>query len=416
MSSISLKLGYKYLKSNKGGLFSFTTLLAIVGLSIGISSLIVVTSVMNGFEKELENRILGVIPHSVLVSNDPINDYKFLIDEVKYNKEIIDASPYISIQGLISSSYESKGVSIIGIDADNEKNMSIVADYMLLGSLENLNEKNSIVIGSILAANLGVYAGDEINITTSDIKTSIIGSYPISVNLKIVGIYELKTEIDQYMTFISHETAQKLKNLEKNQTISIRLKTKNLFEAERISAEVIEETASIPFGNYDGLSYISWKSSHGTLFEAIKFEKLLISLMLFLIIAVASILVLSTVVMTVKSKEREIGILQTIGATKRQIILIFFTQGLFVSFLGIIIGLILGFICTLNLNNLISFIETLLGRSLLEAYFINYFPYYIDYIQILIICFASLIISLCASLIPSFRAVRLNPIEILRHE
>ena len=416
MSSISLKLGYKYLKSNKGGLFSFTTLLAIVGLSIGISSLIVVTSVMNGFEKELENRILGVIPHSVLVSNDPINDYKFLIDEVKYNKEIIDASPYISIQGLISSSYESKGVSIIGIDADNEKNMSIVADYMLLGSLENLNEKNSIVIGSILAANLGVYAGDEINITTSDIKTSIIGSYPISVNLKIVGIYELKTEIDQYMTFISHETAQKLKNLEKNQTISIRLKTKNLFEAERISAEVIEETASIPFGNYDGLSYISWKSSHGTLFEAIKFEKLLISLMLFLIIAVASILVLSTVVMTVKSKEREIGILQTIGATKRQIILIFFTQGLFVSFLGIIIGLILGFICTLNLNNLISFIETLLGRSLLEAYFINYFPYYIDYIQILIICFVSLIISLCASLIPSFRAVRLNPIEILRHE
>ena len=416
MSSISLKLGYKYLKSNKGGLFSFTTLLAIVGLSIGISSLIVVTSVMNGFEKELENRILGVIPHSILVSNGPINDYKYLIDEVKYNKEIIDASPYISIQGLISSSYESKGVSIIGIDADNEKNMSIVADYMLLGSLENLNEKNSIVIGSILAANLGVYAGDEINITTSDIKTSIIGSYPISVNLKIVGIYELKTEIDQYMTFISHETAQKLKNLEKNQTISIRLKTKNLFEADRISAEVIEETASIPYGNYDGLSYISWKSSHGTLFEAIKFEKLLISLMLFLIIAVASILVLSTVVMTVKSKEREIGILQTIGATKRQIILIFFTQGLFVSFLGIIIGLILGFICTLNLNNLISFIETLLGRSLLEAYFINYFPYYIDYIQILIICFVSLIISLCASLIPSFRAVRLNPIEILRHE
>ena len=416
MSSISLKLGYKYLKSNKGGIFSFTTLLAIVGLSIGISSLIVVTSVMNGFEKELENRILGVIPHSVLVSNDPINDYELLIKKVNENKEIIDAAPYISIQGLISSSYDSKGVSVIGIDSDYEKNMSIIPDYMILGSLENLNEKNSIVIGSLLAANLGVYVGDEINITTSDIKTSIIGSYPISVNLKIVGIYELKTEIDQYMTFISHETAQKLKNLEKNQTISIRLKTKNLFEADRISAEVIEETASIPYSNYDGLSYISWKSSHGTLFEAIKFEKLLISLMLFLIIAVASILVLSTVVMTVKSKEREIGILQTIGATKRQIILIFFTQGLFVSFLGIIIGLILGFICTLNLNNLISFIETLLGRSLLEAYFINYFPYYIDYIQILIICFISLIISLCASLIPSFRAVRLNPIEILRHE
>ena len=410
MSSISLKLGYKYLKSNKGGIFSFTTLLAIVGLSIGISSLIVVTSVMNGFEKELENRILGVIPHSVLVSNDPINDYELLIKKVKNNKEIIDAAPYISIQGLISSSYDSKGVSVIGIDSDYENNMSIIPDYMILGSLENLNEKNSIVIGSLLAANLGVYTGDEVNITTSDIKTSIIGSYPISVNLKIVGIYELKTEIDQYMTFISHETAQKLKNLKRNQTISIRLKTNNLFEADRISANIITSI------DQENLSYISWKSTHGTLFEAIKFEKLLISLMLFLIVAVASILVLSTVVMTVKSKEREIGILQTIGATKRQIILIFFTQGIFVSFIGILTGLILGFICTLNLNNLISLIETLLGRNLLEAYFINYFPYYIDYFQIFIICFTSLIISLCASLIPSFRAVRLNPVEILRHE
>ena len=410
MSSISLKLGYKYLKSNKGGIFSFTTLLAIVGLSIGISSLIVVTSVMNGFEKELENRILGVIPHSVLVSNNPINNYELLIKKVNENKEIIDAAPYISIQGLISSSYDSKGVSVIGIDSDYEKNMSIIPDYMILGSLENLNEKNSIVIGSLLAANLGVYVGDEINITTSDIKTSIIGSYPISVNLKIVGIYELKTEIDQYMTFISHETAQKLKNLKTNQTISIRLKTKNLFEADRISANVITAI------NQEDLSYISWKSTHGTLFEAIKFEKLLISLMLFLIVAVASILVLSTVVMTVKSKEREIGILQTIGATKRQIILIFFTQGIFVSFIGILIGLILGFICTLNLNNLISLIEILLGRNLLEAYFINYFPYYIDYFQIFIICFTSLILSLCASLIPSFRAVKLNPVEILRHE
>jgi lipoprotein-releasing system permease protein len=410
VSSISLKLGYKYLKSNKGGIFSFTTLLAIVGLSIGISSLIVVTSVMNGFEKELENRILGVIPHSVLVSNDPINDYELLIKKVNENKEIIDAAPYISIQGLISSSYDSKGVSVIGIDSDYEKNMSIIPDYMILGSLENLNEKNSIVIGSLLAANLGVYVGDEINITTSDIKTSIIGSYPISVNLKIVGIYELKTEIDQYMTFISHETAQKLKNLKRNQTISIRLKTNNLFEADRISENVITTI------DEEDLSYISWKSSHGTLFEAIKFEKLLISLMLFLIVAVASILVLSTVVMTVKSKEREIGILQTIGATKRQIILIFFTQGIFVSFIGILIGLILGFICTLNLNNLISLIEILLGRNLLEAYFINYFPYYIDYFQIFIICFTSLILSLCASLIPSFRAVKLNPVEILRHE
>jgi lipoprotein-releasing system permease protein len=138
--------------------------------------------------------------------------------------------------------------------------------------------------------------------------------------------------------------------------------------------------------------------------------------MLFLIIAVASILVLSTVVMTVKSKEREIGILLTLGASNKQIVLIFFTQGLIVTLIGIFVGILLGFLLIYNLNNFISVIESMLDRNLLEAYFINYFPYYINFGQISLICFFSFLISLISSLIPSLRAVRLNPVEILRHE
>ena len=410
MASISLKLGYKYLRSNKGGIFSFTTFLAIIGLMIGISSLIVVTSVMNGFEKELENRILGVIPHSVIYSDDPIKNYDQLVNDIKNEKNILEASPYISLQGLVSSQYTSKGINIIGIDTKKEESMSIIPDYMLLGNLSNLDTGNSIIIGSLLAANLGVYVGDKINITTSDIKTSLIGSYPTSVNFQIVGIYELRTEIDQTMTLVSHKTAQKLKNIDLDETLSIRIKTDNLFQADDISKNLIEKL------NRDDLIFSSWKSTHGTLFEAIKFEKLLISLMLFLIVAVASILVLSTVIMTVKSKEREIGILLTLGASSKQIILIFFTQGFIVSLIGIIFGVCLGFILTLNLTNIITFLESILERNLLEAYFINYFPYYIDYKQILIICLISFAISLLSSLMPSFRAVKLNPVQILRHE
>ncbi len=410
MSSVSLKLGYKYLRSNKGGMFSFTTSLAIIGLLIGISSLIVVTSVMNGFEKELENRILGVIPHSVIESSDQIDNYPQLVERLKNHPDIIDASAYINIQGLISSQYSSKGVSVIGIDINNEKNMSIIPDYMLIGDINNLQENNSIIIGSLLAANLGVYTGDVINVTTSDIKTSIIGSYPLSVNLKIVGIFELKTEIDQYMTLISHDTAQKLKNISPTETLSIRLKTNNLFNADYITEDAINNL------NIEEVSYSSWKDSHGTLFEAIKFEKLLISLMLFLIVAVASILVLSTVIMTVKSKEREVGILLTLGASSKQIILIFFAQGLIVSFIGIVLGIFVGFLLTLNLNNIVSAVENILERNLLEAYFINYFPYHIDYYQVFIICLISFIISLISSLIPSLRAIKLNPVQILRHE
>ncbi len=410
MASISLKLGYKYLRSNKGGIFSFTTFLAIIGLMIGISSLIVVTSVMNGFEKELENRILGVIPHSVIYSDDPIKNYDQLVNDIKNEKNILEASPYISLQGLVSSQYNSKGINIIGIDTKKEESMSIIPDYMLVGNLSNLDTGNSIIIGSLLAANLGVYVGDKINITTSDIKTSLIGSYPTSVNFQIVGIYELRTEIDQTMTLVSHKTAQKLKNIDLDETLSIRIKTDNLFQADNISKNLIENL------NRDNLIFSSWKSTHGTLFEAIKFEKLLISLMLFLIVAVASILVLSTVIMTVKSKEREIGILLTLGASSKQIILIFFTQGFIVSLIGIIFGVLLGFVLTLNLTNIITFLESILDRNLLEAYFINYFPYYIDYKQILIICLISFGISLLSSLIPSLRAVKLNPVQILRHE
>ena len=410
MSSISLKLGYKYLRSNKGGMFSFTTVLAITGLMIGIASLIVVTSVMNGFEKELENRILGVIPHSVITSDVPMQDYDQIIKDIKNNNDIVDASPYISIQGLITSSYNSSGITLIGIDPAKEKSMSIIPEYMLSGSISDLDEDNTIILGSLLAASIGAYIGDEINITTSDIKTSIIGSYPTSVNLKVIGIYELKTEIDQILTLVSHRTAQKLKNIKNNETLSIRLKTNNLFNAETISETILKDL------NNKDFYFSSWKSSHGTLFEAIQFEKLLISLMLFLIVAVASILVLSTVVMTVKSKEREIGILMTLGANSKQIVLIFFTQGLIVSLIGIIFGVLLGFTLILNLNNFISFIESILNRNLLDAYFINYFPYFIDYYQIFIMCLISFFISLIASLIPSLKAIKLNPVEILRHE
>ena len=410
MSSISLKLGYKYLRSNKGGVFSFTTLLAIIGLSIGISSLIVVTSVMNGFEKELEDRILGVIPHSVISSDEPIDDYENLINQVKKDANILEASTYINTQGIISSSYDTRGVSLIGIDPLKEKNMSIIPDYMLVGNLNDLNEDNTIIIGSLLAAQIGAYIGDEVNITTSDIRTTLIGSYPRSVNLEVVGIFELKTEIDQYLTLISHSTSQKIKNLKANQTTGIRLKTDNLFSADIITKNILNNLDS------NNLTYSSWKDTHGTLFEAIKFEKLLISLMLFLIIAVASILVLSTVVMTVKSKEREIGILLTLGASNKQIVLIFFTQGLIVTLIGIFVGVLLGFLLIYNLNNFISVIESMLDRNLLEAYFINYFPYYINFGQIFLICFFSFLISLISTLIPSFRAIRLNPVEILRHE
>ena len=407
MFKLPLKLAFKYFKSNKGGIFSFTSFLAVTGLSIGVASLIIVMSVMNGFEKELQNRILGVVPHAVIFSEEPIKDYEVLIDNIKQSDEVIEAVPFISFQALATYQTLSKGISINGIDVEAEKRVSILPDYMIYGSLDDLNKDNSIIIGSWLASYLGIFVGDKINITTSDIKSSIIGSYPKSVSLEVVGIFELRAEIDQSLALISHDLAQKFKSL-KEETLSIRIKTSDLFIADKIAYDSIPDNT--------GLVSSSWKETHGTLFEAIQFEKLLIGLMLFLIVGVASILVLSTIVMTVKSKEREVGILKTIGANNNQLVMIFFFQGLMVSMIGLVFGLLIGLLITFNLNNFITFIESVLQRNLLEAYFINYFPYHVDYAQILLICSLSFIFSVISSLLPALRVIKLNPIEILRHE
>ena len=407
MFKLPLKLAFKYFKSNKGGIFSFTSFLAVTGLSIGVASLIIVMSVMNGFEKELQNRILGVVPHAVIFSEEPIKDYEILISKIKTNDAVIEAVPFISFQALATYETVSKGISINGIDVEAEKRVSILPDYMIYGSLGDLKKENSIIIGSWLASYLGIFVGDNINITTSDIKSSIIGSYPKSVSLEVVGIFELRAEIDQSLALISHDLAQKFKSL-KDETLSIRIKTSDLFIADKIAYDSIPDNT--------GLVSSSWKETHGTLFEAIQFEKLLIGLMLFLIVGVASILVLSTIVMTVKSKEREVGILKTIGANNNQLVMIFFFQGLMVSMIGLIFGLLIGLLITFNLNNLITFIESVLQRNLLEAYFINYFPYHVDYAQILLICSLSFIFSVISSLLPALRVIKLNPIEILRHE
>ena len=407
MFKLPLKLAFKYFKSNKGGIFSFTSFLAVTGLSIGVASLIIVMSVMNGFEKELQNRILGVVPHAVIFSEEPIKDYEVLIDKIKQNDEVIEAVPFISFQALATYQTASKGISINGIDVEAEKRVSILPDYMIYGSIDDLNKENSIIIGSWLASYLGIFVGDKINITTSDIRSSIIGSYPKSVSLEVVGIFELRAEIDQSLAIISHDLAQKFKSL-KEETLSIRIKTSDLFIADKIAYDSIPDNT--------GLVSSSWKETHGTLFEAIQFEKLLIGLMLFLIVGVASILVLSTIVMTVKSKEREVGILKTIGANNNQLVMIFFFQGLMVSMIGLVFGLLIGLLITFNLNNFITFIESVLQRNLLEAYFINYFPYHVDYAQILLICSLSFIFSVISSLLPALRVIKLNPIEILRHE
>ena len=187
MLKLSASLGLKYFRSSKGAFVSFTSIMAVIGLTIGVAALIIVTSVMNGFEKELKDRILGVIPHVLIHSKEPISDYQVLIDQIERNPDVDAASPFIQNQALISIGNRSKGILLTGIDVKKESNVSILPENMLMGSIETLND-NGIILGYWLAAHLGTSIGDEVNITTSEMRSSIIGSFPRSFKVSVSGI------------------------------------------------------------------------------------------------------------------------------------------------------------------------------------------------------------------------------------
>ena len=412
MTSLPIYLGYKYFRSKKGAFASFTSIMAIAGLALGVAALVIVLSVMNGFERELQTRVLGVVPHLIIKNEESIENYDNSIDQLIQSPEVQAASPYIETQGLMSAGNRARGVFLTGILPNIEKEVSILPKYMFAGSLDQLSPKEGIVIGGWLSRYLGVSIGDSVSVTTTNLRSSVLGSFPRSLSLKVVGIFELKAELDQSLALIHHDLAANLLNLTPNQTQGIRIKTSDLFKANEIGYSLLEKNLPQDQGFY----FTSWQRTHGTLFQAIQLEKKLISLMLFLIITVAAFNILSTLVMTVKSKEREIAILKTMGCSNPQLIGIFLTLGMIIGFLGIFIGLVLGLLITPNIDSMIHFVESFTNRALMDSYFINYFPYEFRPSQLIQISVTCIFLSLLFSFFPAYKAAQLNPVTILRHE
>jgi len=412
MTSLPIYLGYKYFRSKKGAFASFTSLMAIAGLSLGVAALVIVLSVMNGFEKELQTRILGVVPQLIIRSHESLDNYDDLISKLVNSDDVISASPYIETQGLMSAKNRSRGVFVTGIQPDLEDSMSILPQYITSGSMNNISSKKGVIIGAWLARYLGTEVGDTVNITTTNLRSSILGTFPRTISLEIVGIFELKAELDQSLVLIHHDLAANVLNLPINATQGIRVKTADLFAANSLGFNLLTQ----PFLNEDHYYFTSWQQTHGTLFQAIKLEKRLISLMLFLIITVAAFNILSTIVMTVKTKEKEIAILKTMGCSQIQLTFIFINLGLIIGFLGTFIGLLIGIAVTPNIDQLINIVENFSNRNLMDSYFINYFPYEFRITQLFNICLSVLLMSIIFSYFPAVKAARLKPVNILRHE
>ena len=410
--SVEFHISNQYLRSNrKKGFVSFISGVSMVGLILGVMTLITVLSVMNGFHKELRDRVLSAISHSTISEYDgSLNNWQELRLTINQHKEVIDSSPYIERYGLLSVNGKAKGISVRGIEPNLEKNTSVLLNKIKSGKVD-LSGFN-ILIGSGLAARLGVTIGDKITLLTPQISSSIIGIQPRFKRFTLSGVFDAGiNEYDNNLAFIHLQKAQTLYSM-KDQVSGIRLKVADLFQAKKITAEVLSQL--------DGDRYygIDWMQKKANFIKALNLEKQMIGIILSLIIAVAAFNIVSMMVMVVTDKKADIAILRTIGMTPKRIVKLFFYQGITIGVVGIVIGVLLGVALSLNIESVVSGVESILGFQFFpkDVFYINRFPSEIHLADVIKVTAGAFILVILASIYPAKRAGKVEISKVLNHE
>lgn len=405
---ITLFIGLRYSRSkNRSGFVSFITFFSIIGITLGVAALCTVVSVMNGFESELKKRILGIVPHVMISAKTPtLQQWQNIREQVLTIPAVQQVTPIINGEALVQSNQALHGVLIQGIKTEFELK-NIIANNMVQGDFNHINEMPfSIIIGRTLADKLQVGVGETVRIVLPN-KTRFtpIGRIPVQRNFSIAGLFYVGSQLDESVIYMASENAQKLMALPENSFTHLRLYLDDAFNEDHVIKQL----------NWldDSYTLTSWKESQGALFSAVKMEKNLMWLMLSLIIAVAAFNIVSALVMVVIDKQGEIGILQTLGLNRADIVKVFVSQGLFNGVFGTILGTILGVLLTFNINPILSaFNLNLFGAG----YGSQQLPINFLWQDLLIIIVGALLMTLLASLYPAYRASKTQPAEVLRNE
>lgn len=393
---------------------SFISLISLLGITLGMTALITVMSVMNGFQKEVRSRILGVAAH-VQVSGieGTLTDWRQVAEEALKHPQVEAAAPYVSAQGMVSFDQIVSGVVVRGILPDKEDNVADLGRMMVDGKLEDLAPGGfGMVIGRELARSLGVFTGDKIVLISPQGQVTPAGILPRLKQFTIIGIFEAgHFEYDSGLILIHMADAQKLYRMEDDQVSGVRLKLHDLFQAPQIARELV------PLISRD-IHISDWTRQHANYFRAIQIEKRMLSLILALIIAVAAFNIVSTLVMAVTDKQSDIAILRTLGASPRSIMKIFIVQGTWIGIVGTTLGVIGGVLLAYNVETVIATIERLFSVQFLsrEVYYISEIPSDLQLDDVISVAVVSFVLTLLATLYPSYRASRVNPAEALRYE
>jgi lipoprotein-releasing system permease protein len=409
-----LLVGLRYTHAKRRNHFiSFISIVSMAGIALGVMALIVVLSVMNGFQEELRARILGVAAHlEISAPGERLSDWRGVLAQAQQNQDVVSGAPYVNAQGMLANGDMVRGAIIRGVLPELENRVADFAQHMKAGKLDDLKPGEfGIILGGELARVLGVYPGDKVVLLTPQGNITPAGVMPRVKQFTVTGVFEAGMfEYDSGLALIHLQDAQKLLRLGEDVS-GVRLKLTELFRAPFVTQELSLSLS----GDY----YLTdWTKSHANFFRAVAIEKRMMFLILLLIVAVAAFNIVSTLVMAVTDKQSDIAILRTLGAKPASIMKIFIVQGIFIGVFGTLLGVAGGVLLALNLETVVPFIERLAGADLFPAdvYYINELPSKLDWSEVGLISIISLLISLVATLYPSWRASRINPAEALRYE
>ena len=414
LSPYELYIGLRYTRAKKRNHFiSFISMISMLGIALGVAALIIVLSVMNGFQKEIRARILGVTPHLQVASETGnMQNWEAIEKIVATHPEVDAAAPFISGQGMLSQNENVQGVMVRGILPGAEDRLTLLSSKMKAGKLENLRAGEfGIVLGVDLARSLGARVGESILLMTPQGQITPAGMVPRLKQFHVVGIFEIgMSPYDNALALIHIVDAQKLYRMGDNVTgISARLK--DLDEARRVAAEL---DLNIPRNLYTS----DWTRQNANYFSAVQMEKKMMFIILSLIVAVAAFNIVSTLVMAVTDKQADIAILRTLGASPLSVMKIFMVQGVVIGLTGMLTGVISGILIAVNIGTIVPFIESLFGVQFLDkgVYFISELPSDLQRGDVLVVSIFSFVISILATIYPSWRAAQTQPAEALRYE
>jgi len=407
-------ISWRYQRSkHKNRLVSLISFFSSMGIALGVAVLIIGLSAMNGFERELNQRILSVVPHAEISSvsgqnNVPIDHWQHLAAKLKQNPQIIGVSPFVSFTALVENGAKLKVVQIKGVETALQDQVSSLGRFVLNQGWQNFAQNGGLVLGSGIARELDVQEGDWVSLLISQQKGTENLTQPLRERIQVTGILRLDGQLDHSYALMPLAQAQQLMDYQAEQVSGVELKTADPFNIQTLDYSMLQD--------YPQMLYLqNWISKFGYMYRDIQLIRTVMYIAMVLVIGVACFNIVSTLIMAVKDKAGDIAIMRTLGANNGFIKRIFIWYGLQAGMKGCLIGIVLGVILALNLTALIQGLEGLIGRKLLSdgIYFVDFLPTELHWQDVLLVLLSALILSLFASLYPANRAAKLQPAQVL---